>query len=173
VSKKEDIAKRTAELIEEQSGIIDLIDATETAECTATEEREESLRRELRRQRHKKAGMVDPLQYLVSVNVQYTPDIDDLRTFRSPTDRQLELIAGFGVDASTVESYAHASIMLDQLMSRARMNMASPKQIRKLESYGFVNVGTWTGAQAGTMMGRIHLNKWRLPWNVNAATYKP
>lgn len=42
-----------------------------------------------------------------------------------------------------------------------------------LVSKGFNNAGLWTFEQASQMMGILAQNRWRLPWNIDPATYVP
>ena len=51
--------------------------------------------------------------------------------------------------------------------------LATPKQIRYLESRGFRHVGTWSFDDATDMINRIASNNWFIPRGINAATYQP
>ena len=63
--------------------------------------------------------------------------------------------------------------MIDRLIRRQEEGLATPKQIRLLERYGFYQVGTWQFDDASRMISRISMNNWRLPYGFNAAEYRP
>ena len=51
--------------------------------------------------------------------------------------------------------------------------LTTPKQIRFLESRGFKHVGTWQFDDANNMISRISANGWRVPRNIDPATFDP
>ena len=51
--------------------------------------------------------------------------------------------------------------------------LTTPKQIRFLESRGFQHVGTWQFQSAKVLIDRIAANGWRIPREINPATYNP
>lgn len=63
--------------------------------------------------------------------------------------------------------------MLDRLEKRRIEGLATPKQIRLLESRGFTNVGMWEMAEANKMIARIAANNWRVPKEIDAVNYRP
>jgi hypothetical protein len=66
-----------------------------------------------------------------------------------------------------------ASLLIDRLVRRQDEGLATPKQIRLLERYGFRHVGTWTFESATKLIGRIAGNSWSLPRGMNPAAYMP
>ncbi|MDT2735495.1 DEAD/DEAH box helicase, partial [Enterococcus thailandicus] len=56
---------------------------------------------------------------------------------------------------------------------RKEEGLATPKQIRRLEIYGFKNVGTWQFESASKMISRIAANGWRLPAEILPKEYVP
>ena len=100
--------------------------------------------------------------------------LDELRgRMGMVTDKQKGALERFGVCPDDVENCGKASLLLDRLMKRATEGLSTPKQIRKLESYGFVKVGTWTKEDASDMMSRIAFNGWRVPFDIDPGTYVP
>ena len=61
--------------------------------------------------------------------------------------------------------------MLDRLIQRR--GRASPKQIRKLQQYGFVNVASWSLDQASAMLTQIGDNGWHVPFGIDVKNYIP
>lgn len=76
-------------------------------------------------------------------------------------------------DGSAVENMGKASLLIDRLVRRQEEGLATPKQIRLLERYGFLQVGTWDFDDASAMISRIADNGWRLPYGINAKGYRP
>ena len=66
------------------------------------------------------------------------------------------------------------SLLLERLAKRRDAGLATPKQIRVLEKYGFVHVGEWAFDAASSMISRIAANNWRgAPNGVDPATFTP
>nr|WP_129583202.1 hypothetical protein [Olsenella phocaeensis] len=143
-------------------------------ERDAQAEREEALARELEAVRHRKARLVDPLQYEMSICDE------DLTTYEptfawemdEATDAQREALERWGIDPDGMGA-GKASLMLERLAKRRDAGMATPKQVRMLERKGFRHPGTWTFAAASDMMGRLAANRWRVPTGVDPTTYEP
>lgn len=153
----------------------DLGECAEESEHDAVAEREEALARELAAMRKRKKKLVDPLQFATSIQeldlVDYMPMF--IWEYRDATDKQRETIEKFGIDASGIETAGQASALIETLIKRKENGLATAKQIRCLEKYGFKHVGSWSFESANAMVKRIAANGWRVPWNINAATYSP
>lgn len=176
VCKNEELSGRVAEILAEDTEERDLLEAEEAAEGEAAAEREESLKKMLEEQRHKKAKLVDPLQYEVSISADgktavYTPDPAQLWQFAPPSDGQKSALERWGVNPDSVTNRGHAAALLDALQKRRDAGLATPKQIRFLERHGFKQVGTWTFEAASRMITRFAENGWMCPRNVNPATW--
>lgn len=166
VAKNPDLAARISEIMQEetQKEAVDLMEAEEKAESTAREEREESLRKELEKQRARKRALVDPLQYEYSIDKaaqQFIPDETQLWQLAPVTDKQKEALEKAGIFPDEITCSGHAAHILDVIQKRRAENMTTPKQIRCLERFGFVNVGTWKFDQAKKAIDRIAANGWR------------
>lgn len=176
VCKNEELSGRVAEILAEQVEERDLLEAEESAEGEAAAEREESLKRMLEEQRHKKAKLVDPLQYECSISAggkpsEFQPDPNELWQFAPPSDGQKSALERWGVNPDSVTNRGHAAALLDALQKRRDAGLATPKQIRFLERHGFKQVGTWTFEAASRMITRFAENGWMCPRNVNPATW--
>lgn len=173
----EEVEQRVSQMVEEAMDDllgIDLLDAEPEAEQDVQRRREEALAAELERMRHRKAKLVDPLQYALSICdldlQEYEPTFS--WELQEPTDRQRELLEKRGINPDGM-SAGMASRMLDSLMRRQDEGMATPKQVRMLERKGFVHPGTWTFEQASRMMSILANNRWRVPASIDPASYKP
>lgn len=175
ISRDEHIAKNIDEQMMSDEAGIDLIDAEEQAERDILAERERALARELSDMRKRKHKLVDPLQYALSIAAE------DLTTYiptfawemAPPSDKQLKFLENRGIYADAVENMGKASLLIDRLMRRQEEGLATPKQIRCLERYGFLQVGTWEFSDANAMISRISENHWQLPYGIHAASYRP
>lgn len=138
--------------------------------------REEALAKQLAEQRRKKAKLVDPLQYEMSIQAE------DLSSYvpafgweaGPPSEEQTAALEKLGIQPDAVECAGKASLLLNRLRKRRDEGLTTPKQIRCLEKYGFEHVGTWSFDAAKHMIERIAAQGWRgVPKGVNPKTYTP
>ena len=139
-------------------------------------QREEALAKQLEEQRRKKAKLVDPLQYEMSIQAEdlagYVPAFG--WEAGPPSAEQSATLEKMGILPDAVESAGKASLLLDRLNKRRAEGLTTPKQIRVLERYGFQSVGTWSFDAAKHMIDRIAAQGWRgVPKGVNPKTYTP
>lgn len=153
---------------------IDLLGAEPQAEQDVQTAREEALAAELEKMRHRKAKLVDPLQYALSICDLDLQSYEPVFAWESkePTDKQIELLERRGINPDGM-SAGMASKMIDSLNRRQDEGMATPKQVRMLERKGFIHPGTWTFEQASKMMSILAKNRWMVPAHIDPATYKP
>lgn len=175
ISKDADIAKRIDQQMVDSSDGIDLIDAEEQAERDVLAEREEALAKELAEMRKRKRKLVDPLQYALSIAAEdlvgYVPTF--AWEMAPPSARQLDFLEKRGIFAESVENMGKASLLIDRLVHRQEEGLATPKQIRCLERYGFRQVGTWLFEDASKMITRLAANNWRVPYGLTPSMYRP
>lgn len=174
IAKDEEVAKKITEKLEDGEAK-DLIEIEEIAVRDVLEERENKLAEELRKQRNKKKRLVDPLQFAYSIMdedlTSYEPEFG--YETKPATEKQLRTLENFGINSDAVLNLGHASMLLDKCIRRNELGLSTAKQIRKLESYGFVHVGEWSKADASRMMGIIAANHWMLPPHIKPGEYKP
>jgi len=171
-----DISRRVAEILAAESvpTAVDVLDAEPKAEGAATAERESNLAKQLEAQKHKRRELVDPLQFTKSIRApQYQPPANDLRAHAPPTIAQVQKLAELGIYPNDVQESGHAADLIRVAETRRMFGMATPRQIRILEGRHFRDVGTWTQAQAGAMIGRLSAAGWGYLPGVNPRTYKP
>ena len=158
----------------DESGV-DLMEAVEEAERDVLAEREAALARELEEMRNRKRKLVDPLQYALSIAAEdlanYVPTF--AWEMAPPSEKQLMFLERRGIFAQSVGNAGLASMLIDKLKRRQDAGLATPKQIRCLERYGFRRVGTWQFDDASALISRLANNNWRLPYGFNAAAYRP
>lgn len=175
ISKDEKIAKRMDEKLLQSTGEYDLMEAEEDAEKDVLLEREEALARELAEMRKRKRKLVDPLQYAMSIAAEdlanYVPSF--AWEMAPPSEKQIQFLENRGIFAETVTNAGMASMMIDRLKRRQDEGLSTPKQIRCLERYGFVRVGTWSFEDASKMISRLSMNNWIVPRGVVPSKYRP
>ena len=154
---------------------IDLIEAEEQAERDVLAEREEALAKQLAEMRGRKRKLVDPIQYAISIAAEdlvgYVPTF--AWEMAPASQKQLEFLERRGIFPDSVENAGLASVLIDRLKRRQDEGLATPKQIRLLERYGFRQVGTWQFHQASALISRLAANGWRVLYGMSPAHYRP
>lgn len=170
------VARQMTEHLAETGCPEDIEEAAAQASEDVVAQREEALAKQLAEQRRKKAKLVDPLQYEMSIQAEdlsgYVPAFG--WEAGPPSDKQTAALEKLGILPDAVESAGKAALLLDRLNKRRDEGLTTPKQIRCLEKYGFQHVGTWSFEAARHMIDRIAAQGWRgVPKGVNPRTYTP
>lgn len=170
------VARQMTENLAQTGCPEDIEEAAVQASEDVVAQREEALAKQLEEQRRKKARLVDPLQYEMSIQAEdlagYVPAFG--WEAGPPTEQQAAALEKLGILPDAVESAGKASLLLDRLNKRRAEGLTTPKQIRVLERYGFQSVGTWSFDAAKHMIDRIAAGGWRgVPKGVNPRTYIP
>ena len=170
------VARQMTEHLAETGCPEDIEEAAAQASEDVVAQREEALAKQLAEQRRKKAKLVDPLQYEMSIQAEdlsgYVP------TFGweagPPSDKQTAALEKLGILPDAVESAGKAALLLDRLHKRQTEGLTTPKQIRLLERYGFRHVGSWSFDAASRMINRIAAGGWRgVPKGVDPKNFTP
>jgi hypothetical protein len=155
--------------------VIDLIEVEEQAERDVLAEREAALAKQLEEMRGKKRKLVDPLQYALSIAAEdltnYVPTF--AWEMAPPSEKQIAFLERRGIFSDSVRNAGLASLLIDRLHRRQQMGLATPKQIRCLERYGFRQVGTWAFEDASFLISQLAGNRWRVPYGITPAIYRP
>lgn len=170
------VARQMTEHLAETGCPEDIEEAAAQASEDVVAQREEALAKQLEEQRRKKAKLVDPLQYEMSIQAEdlagYVPAFG--WEAGPPSEQQTAALEKLGILPDAVESAGKAALLLDRLNKRRDEGLTTPKQIRRLEKYGFQHVGTWSFEAARHMIDRIAAQGWRgVPKGVNPRTYTP
>jgi superfamily II DNA or RNA helicase len=172
---KEVSEKMTKNLEEEAGQEFDIEEAEEKAESEVLREREEALAAQLEAMKKRKRKLVDPLQFEMSISDEdlalYQPSLG--WEMGPPTEKQINALEHYGIFPDEIECAGKAELILDKLAKRRFEGLATPKQIRFLESRGFLHVGTWSFDSANNMISRVANNNWRIPEGVIPETYSP
>lgn len=174
ISKDEKIAEMIDKQVEAGEGV-DLIEAEEKAERDVLAEREAALAKQLEEMRLRKRKLVDPLQYALSIAAEdltnYVPTF--AWEMAPPSEKQLAFLERRGIFPESVGNAGLASLLIDRLKRRQDEGLATPKQIRCLERYGFRQVGTWQFEAASDMISMLANNHWRVPYGMIPDRYTP
>jgi len=169
-----EVAQKMTENIEEAGCPVDLEEAEVQASEDVVAERERALAQKLAEMRNRKRKLVDPLQFEMSIQAEdlanYVPTFG--WEIGPPTEGQLKTLEKWGIFPDEIESAGKASKLIDRLIKRKEEGLATPKQIRFLESKGFLHVGTWQFETAKRLINRIAANGWRVPRDINPYEYK-
>ena len=162
--------------LEEQVGIpIDIEAAENRASEDVVADREAKLTEKLEAMKKRKSKLVDPLQYELSIQSQdlsgYVPAFG--WESNPPTAQQKKALEKWGINPDAVESAGKAEQILRAVAQRQQSGLATPKQIRCLEKYGFQHVGGWKFDAAKNLINRIAANGWRVPNSITASEYIP
>lgn len=170
------VARQMTETLAESGCPEDIEQAAAQASEDVVAQREEALAKQLEEQRRKKAKLVDPLQYEMSIQAEdlagYVPAFG--WEAGPPSEQQTAALEKLGILPDAVESAGKAALLLDRLNKRRDEGLTTPKQIRLLERYGFRHVGSWSFDAASRMINRIAAGGWRgVPKGVDPKTFTP
>lgn len=170
------VARQMTETLAESGCPEDIEEAAAQASEDVVAQREEALAKQLEEQRRKKAKLVDPLQYEMSIQAEdlsgYVPAFG--WEAGPPSEQQTAALEKLGILPDAVESAGKAALLLDRLNKRRDEGLTTPKQIRLLERYGFRHVGSWSFDAASRMINRIAAGGWRgVPKGVDPKTFTP
>ena len=171
-----EVAQKMTENLAEEAGCpVDIETAANQAAEDVVAQREAALAEKLKAMKNRKRKLVDPLQYEMSIQAEdlagYVPSFG--WESAPPTDKQKATLEKLGIFPDEIESAGKAKLLLDRLEKRRNAGLATPKQIRFLESRGFVHVGSWQFSAASSMISRISAADWKVPCGINPATYIP
>lgn len=173
ICENEEVAKQMTKNIEMAGCPVDIQEAEEEAESDVVSQREEALAKKLLEMRKRKRGLVDPLQFEMSIQAEdlasYVPSFG--WEMSPPSEKQVKALEHLGIMPDEIDNAGKAAKILDRLDKRRTEGLSTPKQIRFLESRGFQNVGTWQFDTTKKLIDRIASNGWRLPSGIDPHTY--
>ncbi len=175
IAENDEVARKMTENIEEAGCPVDLEVAEAQAETDVVSQREEALAKKLAEMKGRKRKLVDPLQFEMSIQAEdlasYVPAFG--WQMAPASESQKETLEKFGIFADDIENAGKASLLIDRLNKRREAGLATARQIRQLESRGFMHVGKWSFDAAHEVMTSIAANGWRTPPKYTPSTYVP
>lgn len=174
IAESAEVAQKMTENINDAAGApVDIIAAEEKAESDVVAQREEALAKQLAEMKMRKRKLVDPLQFEMSIQSEdlssYVPSFG--WEMMPPSDKQKNTLEKLGIMPDEIDNAGKAALLLDRLAKRRDDGLTTPKQIRFLEGKGFNHVGAWQFETAKRLIDRIAANGWRVPYDINPATY--
>ena len=141
-----------------ESEKIDLFGALTDAE----EQRKNRLAEELRKQRKKKAKLINPLELFSLLDDIGLADYEPSFKWEEAdaTDKQVQALEKFGIDAEGITK-GYACRIMDTVISRSQMGLATMKQVRLLNRYGYDNAAQMTFDQATKKISRLAAVGWQ------------
>ena len=162
IAESPEVAEKMQKRQEESGGPIDLFDLEVSAKRDVIREREEALARELRSQRHKESRLIDPLAYAVMIKNEALADYEPVFAWeeQAPTPGQIQLLRRFGINADKVKTKGHAKHLIDCVLNRSKMKLATPGQARTLSDAGYYTDMSKT--RASEILDELSKNYWRI-----------
>lgn len=175
IAGSEEIAKKMTKKIEESICPLELEEVEKQAAEDVIAEREEALAKRLAEMKKRKRRLVDPLQFEMSIQAEdlsnYVPAFG--WEMGPPSEKQTQSLEKLGILPDEISNAGKAAQLLDRLDKRKTEGLTTPKQIRFLESRGFLHVGTWEFNHAKKLIDRIAGNGWHVPSNITPSEYSP
>lgn len=175
VCEDREVAQKMTEEVNDKGAAIDLLEAQQQAESDVVAQREEALAKTLSEMRTRKRKLVDPLQYAMSIQdpglTSYVPAFG--WETESPSAKQKAQLEKYGIFPDEIKTAGEAQRILDRMAERRGKGLTTPKQIRLLESRGFVHVGEWSFDAAKSMIDRIAACDWHIPKGIVPREYVP
>ncbi|WP_256706395.1 DEAD/DEAH box helicase [Paenibacillus sp. FSL R7-0337] len=175
IAENEEVAQAMTKQIEESGLALDLETVEKQAAEDVVAQREEALAKLLNEMKRRKAKLVDPLQFEMSIQAEdlssYVPSFG--WEMSPPSEAQVRTLEKLGILPEAIDNAGKATKLLERLEKRRSENLTTPKQIRFLENKGFEHVGTWPFDQAKNLIDRIAANGWRTPADINPKEYRP
>jgi superfamily II DNA or RNA helicase len=124
-------------------------------------DRTRSLTERLRANRMRRGSVLDPLELAVSLNEAALADYVPTMQWQAdaPTSKQLDVLANFGLDTMGIQTKGHASLILDRLITRRKLGLATPKQVRVMRRYGHERPEIATFEEAKTFLDNRFANR--------------
>lgn len=169
------VADKMTEAINAAGCPVDISEAEKSAESEVVSEREAALARSLAAMRNRKRKLVDPVQYIYSVHDEGLAAYEPSFGWEAgpPTPDQKKRLETNGIFPDEIQTAGEAERLLQSIAERRRAGLATPKQIRFLESKGFQQVGTWGFDDARRVIDCVAANGWRVPSEIDPEKYRP
>ncbi|MEL0098640.1 MAG: helicase-related protein, partial [Opitutae bacterium] len=156
IAETEDTAKLITKQLERNSrgGKQEELDLQDLA-TEANLEREEKLAEELKANAKRKASERDVLEFCLSLHKPNLADFEPTMKWESEpmSEAQRALLEKNGVNPDGVKGAGHASKLIDLIISRSKMNLATPKQVRLMRRFGHKSPESASFDEASAFIG--------------------
>jgi hypothetical protein len=122
----------------------------------AQAQREAKLRAELEAKAKRNAKTIDAMEFSLML---HEPDVASYEPTNDYESRpisggQKKMLENHGIDLGSVTCFGHASKIIDTLIMRSRMDLATPKQVRLMKKWGVEKPEQIKFQDASTIIGR-------------------
>ena len=176
IAESEEVAQKMTEQIAEAGCPVDIEEAEKTASEDVVRDREAALAKKLDELKKRRSKLIDPMQYAMSIqDNRLSSYVPSFGWEQNPvSESQKKALENRGIDPEAVDTAGRAEQILRACAQRQLEGLATPKQIRMLERYGFQHVGNWSFQAATNMIQRIACLGWKhVPKGVDPQTYTP
>ena len=137
---------------------IDLFGALTDAE----EQRKERLAEELRKQKKKKSKLINPLELFSLLDDIGLADYEPSFKWEEAdaTQKQVECLEKFGIDAEGITK-GYACRIMDTVIGRSKKGLATMKQVRLLNRFGYEKAAQMTMDEATKKISRLAAVGWQ------------
>jgi superfamily II DNA or RNA helicase len=137
---QDEIADIADEMISTQ-GEFDLQDVV----GDAVTQRENTLARQLAEKKKLSGKVIDPLEFALSIHDTTMADWQPTMPWHHDrmSEAQERTLKSFGFDTESITSKGQASAILDRVMDRSKLKLATPKQVKWLTRFGIKNAYQW------------------------------
>lgn len=120
----------------------------------AASAREERLRAELMANARRKSRMIDAVEFSLSLHnvalADYAPTMGWHE--KRPSKGQMGMLSSMGFDPESIHDRGHASAIIDCLMTRRKLGLATPRQVKYLRALGHPSPETATFTEASEFL---------------------
>jgi len=111
----------------------------------AVRQRENSLAKQLSEKKKLSGRTIDPLEFSLAIHDTAIADWQPTMPWHHEpvSEAQERMLKSFGFDLTSITCKGHANAVLDRVMSRSKLKLATPKQVRCLMRFGIKNAHTW------------------------------
>lgn len=120
-------------------------------------QREKKLRQELEKKAKARPKTVDAMEYcMLLLNDQHLSTYEPTHSWEygKVTPGQSQILLSAKIDPNTVSNTGMAAKIIDSIVLRQRMGLASPRQLKYLHQFKAANANTLTMAQASEFLGK-------------------
>jgi superfamily II DNA or RNA helicase len=112
----------------------------------AQAQREEKLRKELEAKTKRKARTIDAMEFCLSLHATDIAEYEPATNWEEKpvTNGQRDMLAKYGFDVDGIKCAGHASKIIDLIVTRSKMGLCTPKQMRMCKQLGHPSAETLT-----------------------------
>jgi superfamily II DNA or RNA helicase len=118
----------------------------EVLNTEAQSQREEKLRKELEAKAKKKARVIDAMEFCLSLHAADVAEYQPVTKWEEKpvTSGQRDMLTRYGFDVDGITCAGHASKIIDLIVTRSKMGLCTPKQMRMCRQLGHPKPETLT-----------------------------